>query len=194
LLLSIDLFNQAVARDAHYARAHAGLADTYIILGFYGWRAPNEAYPQAKRAAMEALRLDDRLAEAHTALAAVSLWHEYDWAAAEREFRRAIALNPNSAYAHHWYALLLSYLGRRIDAIEVLTDAAPFDSAPGRSPTITHGSCTGPGVRSGVVQAQKVLSTNGVREWHLNLGFQLIARGRCEEDRSAASVVRFVWW
>jgi tetratricopeptide (TPR) repeat protein len=115
------------ARDAHYARAHAGLADAYIILGNYAFRAPNEAYPHAKRAAMEALRLDDRLAEAHTALAGVSMWHDYDWAAAEREFQRAIALNPNSASAHHWYALLLSYLGRRIEAIEHIQRAERLD-------------------------------------------------------------------
>ena len=150
LLLSIDLFNQAIARDAHYARAHAGLADAYIILGNYAWRAPNEAYAHAKRAAMEALRLDDRLAEAHTALAAVSLWHDYDWAAAEREFQRAIALNPNSAYAHHWYALLLSLPGTsdRGDRAHSTRGTTRSARTADRHRSLI-GLVPGPGIRSG---------------------------------------------
>jgi TolB-like protein/DNA-binding winged helix-turn-helix (wHTH) protein/Tfp pilus assembly protein PilF len=183
LLLSIDLFNQAIARDAHYARAHAGLADAYIILGFYAWRAPNEAYPHAKRAAMEALRLDDRLAEAHTALAAVSLWHEYDWAAAEREFQRSIALNPNSAAAHHWYALLLSYLGRRIEAIEHAQRAERLDPLALQI-AVDHSWVLylAREYDRAVEQAQKVLSYEPeFANSHRVLGFQLISRGQCEE-------------
>ena len=183
LLLSIDLFNQAIARDAHYARAHAGLADAYIILGNYALRAPNEAHAHAKRAAMEALRLDDRLAEAHTALAAVSLWHDHDWAAAEREFQRTIALNPNSAYAHHWYALLLSYLGRRIEAIEHVQRAERLDPLAPQI-AIDHSMVLylAREYDRAVEQAQKVLSYEpGFANGHRSLGFALIAGGRCEE-------------
>ena len=183
LLLSIDLFNQAIARDAHYARAHAGLADAYIILGNYGWRAPNEAHAHAKRAAMEALRLDDRLAEAHTALAAVSLWHDHDWTAAEREFQRTIALNPNSAYAHHWYALLLSYLGRRIEAIEHIQRAGRLDPLAPQI-AIEHATVLyrAKEYDQALEQAQKVLSYEpGFANAHRILGFALVARGRCEE-------------
>jgi TolB-like protein/DNA-binding winged helix-turn-helix (wHTH) protein/Tfp pilus assembly protein PilF len=183
LLLSIDLFNQAIARDAHYARAHAGLADAYIILGNYGWRAPNEAHAHAKRAAMEALRLDDRLAEAHTALAAVSLWHDHDWTAAERGFQRTLTLNPNSAYAHHWYALLLSYLGRRIEAIEHIQRAGRLDPLAPQI-AIEHSTVlyrTKEYDRA-LEQAQKVLSYEpGFANAYRMLGFALIARGRCEE-------------
>jgi TolB-like protein/DNA-binding winged helix-turn-helix (wHTH) protein/Tfp pilus assembly protein PilF len=183
LLLSIDLFNQAIARDAHYASAHAGLADAYIILGNYAFRAPNDAYPHAKRAAMEALRLDDRLAEAHTALAADSLWHEYEWAAAERELQRAIALNPNSAYAHHWYALLLSYLGRRIEAIEHIQRAERLDPlAPQIASDHSWVLYLAREYDRAVEQAQKVLSYEpGFANAHRNLGFPLIVRRRCEE-------------
>jgi TolB-like protein/DNA-binding winged helix-turn-helix (wHTH) protein len=183
LLLSIDLFNQAIARDAHYAHAHAGLADAYIILGNYAWRAPNEAHAHAKRAAMEALRLDDRLAEAHTALAAVSLWHDHDWAAAEREFQRTIALNPNSASAHHWYALLLSYLGRRIEAIEHIQRAERLDPLAPQI-AIEHSTVLylAREYDRAVEQARKVLSYEpGFANGHLGLGFALIAGGRCEE-------------
>jgi TolB-like protein/DNA-binding winged helix-turn-helix (wHTH) protein/Tfp pilus assembly protein PilF len=183
LLRSIDLFNQAIARDAHYARAHAGLADAYIILGNYGFRAPNEAHAHAKRAAMEARRLDDRLAEAHAALAAVSLWHDHDWAAAEREFQRTFDLNPNSAYAHHWYALLLSYLGRRNEAIEHVQRAERLDPlAPQIAIEYSTVLYRAREYDRAVEQAQKVVSyepefANG----HRMLGFALIAVGRCEE-------------
>ena len=183
VLLSIDLFNQAIARDAQYARAHAGLADAYIILGNYAWRAPSEAHAHAKRAAMEALRLDDRLAEAHTALAAVSLWHDHDWTAAEREFQRTMALNPNSAYAHHWYALLLSYVGRRIEAIEHIQRAERLDPLAPQI-AIEHSSVLylAREYDRAVEQAEKVLSYEpGFANGHRVLGFELIAGGRCEE-------------
>jgi TolB-like protein/DNA-binding winged helix-turn-helix (wHTH) protein/Tfp pilus assembly protein PilF len=183
LLLSIDLFNQAIARDAHYARAHAGLADAYIILGNYAFRAPNEAHAHAKLAAMEALRLDDRLAEAHAALAAVSLWHDHDWAAAEREFQSTFTLNPNSAYAQHWYALLLSYLGRRIEAIDHIQRAERLDPLAPQI-AIDHSTVLyrAREYDRAIEQAQKVLSYEpGFANSHRVLGIELIARGRCDE-------------
>jgi tetratricopeptide (TPR) repeat protein len=132
---------------------------------------------------MEALRLDDRLAEAHTALAAVSLWHEYDWAAAEREFQRAIALNPNSAAAHHWYALLLSYLGRRIEAIEHAQRAERLDPlAPQIAIDHSWVLYLAREYDRAIEQAQKVLSYEpGFANSHRVVGFQLITAGRCEE-------------
>jgi TolB-like protein/DNA-binding winged helix-turn-helix (wHTH) protein/Tfp pilus assembly protein PilF len=180
---SIDFFKQAIARDAQYARAYAGLADAYIIQGNYAFRAPNEAHADAKRAAMEALRLDDRLAEAHTALAAVSLWHDHDWAAAEREFQRTIALNPNSAHAHHWYALLLSYLGRRIEAIEHIQRAERLDPlAPQINVDHSWVLYLAREYDRALEQARKVLSYEPeYANSHRTLGFQLIAGGRCEE-------------
>lgn len=101
---AIDYFQQAIAKDADYALAYAGVADCYNILGFYSLLPSNEAFPQAKTAAAKAMEIDDRIAEAHASLAFVHFYHDWDWAAAKTEFRRAIQLNPGYATAHHWYA------------------------------------------------------------------------------------------
>jgi eukaryotic-like serine/threonine-protein kinase len=107
-----DYFTQAVQKDPHYALSYAGLADTYSLLGDAGYLPPSEAWPKAKAAAMQALEIDDTLAEAHTSLGLVKEHFEWDWPGAEQEFKRAIQLNPNSATAHHWYGDYLSNMGR----------------------------------------------------------------------------------
>jgi len=107
---SIEYYEQAIAQDPNYAPAHAGLADAYALLGSSPNDAlpPNEAMPKAKAAAEKALQLDDGLAEAHASLAYVSMVYDWDWSTAEKEFHRAIDLNPNYATAHEWYAELLA--------------------------------------------------------------------------------------
>ena len=107
-----DFFTQAVQKDQHYALSYAGLADTYSLLGDAGYLPPSEAWPKAKAAAMQALDIDDSLAEAHTSLGLVKEHFEWDWAGAEQEFKRAIELNPNLATAHHWYGNYLTNMGR----------------------------------------------------------------------------------
>ena len=107
-----DFFSQAVQRDPRYALSYAGLADTYSLLGDAGYLAPAEAWPKAKAAAMQALEIDDTLAEAHTSLGLVKEHYEWDWSGAEKEFKRAIELNPNSATAHLWYGDFLANSGR----------------------------------------------------------------------------------
>jgi len=107
-----DYFTQAVQKDPRYALSYAGLADTYSLLGDAGYLPPSEAWPKAKAAAMQALEIDDTLAEAHTSLGLVKEHFEWDWAGAEREFKRAIELNPNLATAHHWYGDYLANMGR----------------------------------------------------------------------------------
>jgi serine/threonine-protein kinase len=107
-----DYFTQAVQKDPRYALSYAGLADTYSLLGDAGYLPPAEAWPKAKAAAMQALEIDDTLAEAHTSLGLVKEHFEWDWAGAEREFKRAIELNPNLATAHHWYGDFLANMGR----------------------------------------------------------------------------------
>ena len=101
---SVDYFNQAIEKDPSYALAYVGLADAYIVIPFFSVGSPQDSYPKAKAAARRALEIDETLAEAHTALAAVLM--DYDWNMPEsnREFERAIELNPNYANAHHWYA------------------------------------------------------------------------------------------
>lgn len=109
---SIEYFQQAVALDPNYALAYTGLADAYSILPTYGGAPSREVLPKAREAALKALALDDQLAEAHISIGLVLNFYDYDFAGAEREFRRAIELNPNSAPAHHFYGQLLMNLGR----------------------------------------------------------------------------------
>ncbi|MGE0132981.1 MAG: protein kinase [Blastocatellales bacterium] len=109
---AIVSFEEAIKLDDSYALAYAGLADCYCLVSIYGAAPPKAIMPRAKAAAMKALEIDDGLAEAHTSLAAALVWFDWDWEASEREFKRAIELNPHYAVAHHWYgSVLLSARG-----------------------------------------------------------------------------------
>jgi TolB-like protein/DNA-binding winged helix-turn-helix (wHTH) protein/Tfp pilus assembly protein PilF len=119
----IGYFNEAVEKDPSYALAYVGLADSYSLLSDYGGLPPKEAYPQAKRAAMRAVELDERLAEAHATLAYIKTGYDWDWPGAEVGFRRAIELNPNYETAHQWYAEYLSGMGRHEEAIAEISRA-----------------------------------------------------------------------
>ena len=126
---SIDYFNQAIALDPTYALAYAGLADAYQVLAVYA-RAPltpEETYLKARAAAQKALEIDATLAEPHAALGVVL--HEYDWnfPEAEKEFKRAIELNPNYASAHQWYGEYLMNMGRFDEAIAEAKRAQELD-------------------------------------------------------------------
>ncbi len=105
-------FEQALERDPNYPLAHIGLADSYVLLGFYTALPPAEAFPRAKAAAETALRLDPTLGEAYPTLAYVKMYYEWDWAGAQRAFRQAIERNPGYATAHQWYGNCLAILGR----------------------------------------------------------------------------------
>jgi serine/threonine-protein kinase len=115
---AITYFEGAIARDSLYAPAHSGLADAYSLLGYFGSGAvaPTDARSRAGRAARRAVELDDGSAEAHTSMGFVRMRFEWDWAGAEREFLRAIELNPRYPTAHHWYAVMLMSLGRHEEA------------------------------------------------------------------------------
>ena len=99
---AIDYFNQAIVQDPVYARAYAGLADSYALLSVFGAAAPHDSIPQAKAAAKKASELDDSLAEAHASVGRILTGYDFDFPRAIAEFERAIALNPNYATAHHW--------------------------------------------------------------------------------------------
>jgi serine/threonine-protein kinase len=122
-----DYFTQAVQRDPRYALSYAGLADTYSLLGDSGYLAPSDAWPKAKAAAMQALNIDDTLPEAHTSLALVKEHYDWDWSGAEREFKRAIELNPNSAAAHLWYGDFLANSGHLDEGMNELKRAQELD-------------------------------------------------------------------
>ena len=115
---SADLFQQAIDRDPGFALAHAGLADAFVLLGFYSVLSPHEAFPKAITAATQALEIDAELAEAHAPLAFASLLYQWDWPGAEASFRRALKANPGHATAHHWYAEYLCLMGRHEEAID----------------------------------------------------------------------------
>ena len=101
---ALGFFERAIEKDPNYASAYAGLADVYDLLAGYALLAPKDAYPKARAAAIKALKIDDQLAEAHTALAKVMARFDWDWDGAKREFLTAIELNPGYAPAHQWYA------------------------------------------------------------------------------------------
>ncbi|HEU5402830.1 MAG TPA: winged helix-turn-helix domain-containing protein [Terriglobales bacterium] len=105
-------FELAIKRDSGYAQAYAGLADCYALLASYSIHPPHENIAKARAAALRALQLDDRVAEAHTSLALIYENYDWNWTEAEREYRRAIELDPNYATAHHWYGEFLAYIGR----------------------------------------------------------------------------------
>jgi serine/threonine protein kinase/tetratricopeptide (TPR) repeat protein len=112
---AIEFFQQAVEKDPRYALAHAGVADSYVLLGWNGYLPPKDAFPKAKVAAMEALRLDPDLGEAHTALAAVLWLHDWQWQDGHAEFKRSLALNPGQPTTNHWYAEYLMTMGRQAE-------------------------------------------------------------------------------
>jgi serine/threonine-protein kinase len=108
-------FQRAIEKDSRNGPAYAGLAECYTLLSLGGTTSyipPKEGIPKAKDAALKAVEVDDTLAEAHTSLGLIALSFEWDWSAAEREFKRAIALNPNYVNAYHWYSHYLITVGR----------------------------------------------------------------------------------
>jgi TolB-like protein/Tfp pilus assembly protein PilF len=109
---SIDYYQQALQKDPAFALAHAGLADSYYLLGFFDLFPPSEVMPKAKESATKALEIDRDLAEAYTSLASVVKVYDRDWVAAERLYRRALQLNPNYVHAYRGYAALLAAIGR----------------------------------------------------------------------------------
>jgi TolB-like protein/DNA-binding winged helix-turn-helix (wHTH) protein/Flp pilus assembly protein TadD len=129
LKVALAYFNQAIDEDSKYAEAYSGLADTYALLGDwqYAVMTPKEALPKAKAAAIKALELDSTLSEAHNSLAFCFDAFDWDLESAEKEFQRAIELNPGYATAHHWYAWHLSLLGRYDEAIEEMRKAKNLD-------------------------------------------------------------------
>jgi eukaryotic-like serine/threonine-protein kinase len=122
-----DYFQQAIEKDPGYALAWAGLADCYNVYSFYGVLSPKESMPRAMEAARKALELDDTLAEAHVSVAYAKRTYDWDWAGAEREFKRAIELNPNYATAHHWYGTTLWAMGRLDEGRGELKRAQEYD-------------------------------------------------------------------
>jgi TolB-like protein/Flp pilus assembly protein TadD len=124
---AITHFTAATTADPRLALGHAGLADCYNLLAFHGLQAPRDVVPEAKRAALTALALDEELAEAHASLASIKKTYDWDWVGAERSYGRALELNPNYATAHRWYAAHLAALGRWDESLAAIHRALDLD-------------------------------------------------------------------
>ena len=124
---AIELFNQAIAKDPNYALAYVGLADSYSLLTLYADARPKDVFPQAKAAAAKALELNESLAEAHNSLAYVYERYDWNWKAAEAEFKRALEFNPNYATARFWYGEFLMYSGRFEESFREMKRALELD-------------------------------------------------------------------
>ena len=127
LTRGLEYFQRAIEKDPNYALAYVGLADSYVVLQDSGLVAPTQGAPRAKEAVMKALEIDDTLAEALTSLASIREDYDWDWAGAERDYRRALELDPNYPTAHHWYSLFLAKMGRHQEALEEIRRARELD-------------------------------------------------------------------
>jgi TolB-like protein/Flp pilus assembly protein TadD len=123
----IEVFQQAIDRDPTYAAAYSGLADCYTALGYGSFLPPREAFTKAKSAALKAIELDPALAEPHASLGYVRLYYDWDFAAADAEFHRALALNPNYLTGHQFYSVYLTAMGRFDDARHQIAIARELD-------------------------------------------------------------------
>ena len=124
---AITCFREAIRKNPKYAPAYAGLANSYTLLNGYSLSPASKYMPQARAAALRALELNDKLPEAHAAMALVVQDYDWDWQTAEKEFKRAIELNPNYATAHHWYAEHLGFRGRFEEAFTESDEAKRLD-------------------------------------------------------------------
>jgi eukaryotic-like serine/threonine-protein kinase len=186
--IGLDYFQQAVDLDPGYSLAWAGIADMWIARGWYSRLAPGETYPKAKHAAITALEFDSTLAEAHLSLAHIHFQYDHDWDAAERGYRRAIALNPKHPIAHHWYGGSLSAKGWHEEALQHAQTARALDPL---SPIIQ----TWVGLRyyfagkyeNAIAEFQKALELDrdfAPAHWHLGWAYE--QTGRFEEGVSEA--------
>jgi TolB-like protein/Tfp pilus assembly protein PilF len=124
---SIDYFQKAIDKDPTFALAYGGLADAYTTLPSYTNDTGLDSYPKARAAAVKALELDESLAEPHATLGTVLLEHDWNFPESEKEFKRAIELNPNYATAHHWYSEYLLSMGREDEALAEIKRAQELD-------------------------------------------------------------------
>jgi len=180
---AIKYFDQAIEKDPSYALAYAGLASAYVILPQYALVPPKEAMPKAEAAANKALELDATLAEARAVLGLIRYDFELDWVGAEREFKRAIELDPSYPTAHHWYSNLLRELGRFDEALAEIKRAQGLDPL-----SLVISVVVGSVLRhmrqydEAIVQHKTTLELDpGFPEAHMQLGYTYGAQGNFDE-------------
>ncbi len=179
-------FQRVVDRDPNYARAWAGLSETYNLLGMYEFLPPDESFRRAKGFAAQALRLDDTLADAYTARAVAADYWEFDWAAAEQDFQHALSLNPNSASAHHWYGEYFTSIGNPDRAVSELKLAREYDPL-----SLTINATLGRMYRDAHRYAEAVEQCNKTVELDPNhsMGHWCLGQTYIGEQRYSAAVV-----
>ena len=126
---SIDYFQKAIEKDPNFALGYAGLSDGYTLLSYYGGMPAAEAFPKARESALKALSIDDSLAESHNALGFISTLADYDYATSEREYRRALELNPNYALSHQNLGVMLFRIGRSSEGMTEIQRALQLEPA-----------------------------------------------------------------
>jgi serine/threonine-protein kinase len=174
---AFEQFQQAIERDPNFALGHVGLADSYTALTFYNFAAPHEAMPKAKESALKALALDNTLAEAHASLAHISMNYYWDWATAEKEFKRSIELKPDYATAHQWYAIhYLTATGRLDEALQEMKKALELEPASLVMNTFMGATLYYAGrYDEAIDQCRKTIEmdpTFAVAHWHLGLAYE----------------------
>ncbi len=176
-----EYFQQAVDKDPNYALAYAGLADTYISQAWRGELPPREVMPKAKAAALKALEIDDRLAEAHVSLAFANFLYDWDWLAAGKHFERALALNPAYPNAHSWYSYYLAALGRSDEALAEAKRTLDLDPAsPGANQGMALHLYYARRFDEAIEQFRKTLEMD-YRDAHAGLGLAYAAKGMYRE-------------
>ena len=174
---AIVQFQQSIERDPNFALGHAGLADSYIALTFYNFAAPHESMPKAKESAIKALALDNTVAEAHASLAHVLMNYDWNWSAAEKEFKRSIELKPDYATAHEWYAIhYLTATGRLKEAVQEMKKALELEPASLVMNTFMGATlCYAGRYDEAIDQCRRTVEMDpnfAVAHWHLGLAYE----------------------
>jgi serine/threonine-protein kinase len=189
---SIQHFEQAIAAEPDYAVAWAGLADAYALLASYGESPPREVMPKARTAAVKALEIDNTLAQAYVSLGFVRSFYDWNWEGAEREYQRAIELNPGYATAHHWYSGCLRAVGRVQESLAEIQRALeldPLSLAMGRDMGRTLRSMRQPD--RAIEQFRKVLELDpSFPSGYVHLGMAYEDRGMYREALAALQKAR----
>src|SRR5712664_37996 len=186
----LEYFQRAIEKDSNFALGYVGIADSYILLQDYHHMSTQEALAKGKPAALRAVALDDNLAEAHLALASFLDSFEWKWPEADKEYQRALALNPNYATAHHWYSIFLNRMGKfpvafaeNAAALRLDPLSPAFNLVAGTLLTDTHR------YEEAVVKLQKAIEFDpNFQQPHYMLGANYELRGMCKE--AVAEVVR----
>ena len=174
---AIAEFQQAIDRDPNFALGYVGLADCYTGLTFYNFAAPHEAMPKAKESAIKALSLDNTVAEAHASLAHVLMNYDWNWAMAEKEFRRSIELKPDYPTAHQWYAIhYLTATDRLEEAVQEMKRALELEPASLVMNTFMGATLYYAGrYDEAIDQCRRTIQMDpnfAVAHWHLGLAYE----------------------